>query len=123
MKIKQFKFSADNFGYLVWAKKKAIAIDGGAPEQMISFAGKHNLDIAYVSNTHSHHDHTPGNRVLLDQTGADFIDCRNIVSDQKIHLEQVGAQKENMIGRQNTAQDPRYRAEVDQHGIDIPMGV
>lgn len=87
MKIRQFKFSADNFGYLVWAKKNAIAIDGGAPEQMAAFAEKHNLNIVYVSNTHSHHDHTPGNKALLDLTGAEFIDCRNIASDQDILLD------------------------------------
>ncbi len=87
MKIEQFRFSADNLGYLLYAKKHAIAIDGGAPEQILAYAKNKGLTIAFVTNTHSHHDHTPGNQALLDKTCADFIDCRQIKADQEIVLD------------------------------------
>jgi hydroxyacylglutathione hydrolase len=37
MKVKQFRYSADNLGYLVYGKKEAMAIDGGAVDEMLAF--------------------------------------------------------------------------------------
>ena len=82
MKIKQFRYSVDNLGYLVHDKKTGIAIDGGAPEAILAFAKDHGIQIKYVANTHSHYDHTTGNQTLLDSINAHFIDCRSIISDQ-----------------------------------------
>lgn len=87
MKIEQFRFSTDNLGYLVYSKKSAVAIDGGAPERIVSFAKKKGLEIIIVTNTHSHHDHTPGNQALLKMTQARFLDCGTIRSDHKIQLD------------------------------------
>jgi hydroxyacylglutathione hydrolase len=87
MKIKQFKFAADNFGYLLYSQHSAIAIDGGAPDKMAGFAKQNGLKVIVVTNTHSHHDHTPGNKTLLDLTGAQFLDCRSIRSDRDIQLD------------------------------------
>ena len=87
MKIEQFRFSADNLGYLVFADKTAMAVDGGAPGEILAFAEDHGLTIIYVANTHLHHDHLPGNQVLLDRTGAAFIDCSDLRSDREVMLD------------------------------------
>ncbi|MBU1182813.1 MAG: MBL fold metallo-hydrolase [Proteobacteria bacterium] len=74
MNIKQFRYSSDNLGYLLYAEKSAIAIDGGAVDQIFSFAGQNDLKIEYVTNTHSHPDHTMGLKSLLTKTGAVYLD-------------------------------------------------
>ena len=86
MFIKQFRYAADNLGYLVYSSNEGIAIDAGAVEDILNFAQNNNIDIKYVTNTHSHYDHIPGNRELLKKTGAEFIDCKNIKTDQKISV-------------------------------------
>jgi len=88
MFIRQVKYSKDNLGYLVYSASEGIAIDAGGVEDILSFAEKNQIRIKYVSNTHSHHDHTPGNPELLRRTGARFIDCRQIHSDQVLKLDQ-----------------------------------
>jgi len=88
MFIRQVKYSKDNLGYLVYSTSEGIAIDAGGVEDILSFAEKNHIRIKYVSNTHSHHDHTPGNPTLLKRTDAQFIDCRQINSDQTIKLDQ-----------------------------------
>lgn len=87
MFIRQFRYSTDNLGYLVYSTSEGIAIDAGGVDQILSFAEKNNIHITYVSNTHSHHDHTSGNNALLEKTAAQFIDCRQITSDQIISLD------------------------------------
>ncbi|MCK5312715.1 MAG: MBL fold metallo-hydrolase [Desulfobacteraceae bacterium] len=86
MFIKQFKYAADNFGYLVYSENIGIAIDAGAVEDTLSFAQQNGIDIKYVTNTHSHYDHIPGNQALLKKINAQFIDCKSIKSDQNISL-------------------------------------
>jgi len=88
MFIKQLKYSSDNLGYFIYSKGEGIAIDAGNAEETIAFAQKNNIQIKYVSNTHFHHDHIPGNAKLLEKTEAKFIDCRKIKSDQTIILDQ-----------------------------------
>jgi hydroxyacylglutathione hydrolase len=51
-----------------------MAIDGGAVDRIISFAADNGLEIKYVTNTHSHPDHTAGLKSLLDKTGALHLD-------------------------------------------------
>ncbi len=87
MFIKQFKYSTDNLGYLVYSTSEGIAIDAGGVDDTLAFAEKNNIHIKYVSNTHSHYDHTPGNKALLEKTAAQFIDCKKIKSDQAIALD------------------------------------
>ena len=55
MKIKQFRYSSDNnLAYLVYGDKTAMAIDGGAAEEILSFIETNDLTLKYVTNTHSH---------------------------------------------------------------------
>ena len=80
MKIKQFRYSADNLGYLIYSEKDAIAVDGGAVDDILDFLQKKELNLIYVVNTHSHGDHTVGNSRLLKETGADVIDYQSLIS-------------------------------------------
>jgi len=61
MFVKQLRYSADNLGYLLYSANEAIAIDAGAVQETIYFAKKNRIKIKYLTNTHSHHDHTSGN--------------------------------------------------------------
>ena len=86
MKIKQFKYSRDNFGYLVYTNTLGIAIDGGAPDAIAAFARDKNIPVTLVTNTHNHADHTSGNARLLEMTGARFADCRTLSQGQVLDL-------------------------------------
>jgi hydroxyacylglutathione hydrolase len=85
--IQQFKYSADNLGYLVYSEKSSIAIDPGAPEDMAKFATEKNIPIDIVTNTHTHADHTQGNNALLKRTNARFIDCTTLSHGQVLDLQ------------------------------------
>ncbi|HKK90039.1 MAG TPA: MBL fold metallo-hydrolase [Desulfobacteraceae bacterium] len=87
MRVQQFKYSADNLGYLVYGPRTGIAIDAGAVDKILAFAQENRIEIAHVTNTHSHYDHTPGNQALLEKTDARFIDCRAITDDRTLSLD------------------------------------
>ncbi|NOQ22382.1 MAG: MBL fold metallo-hydrolase [Candidatus Aegiribacteria sp.] len=87
MKVKQFRYSADNLGYLIYGEESAIAVDGGAFEQMLSFIEEHCLELRIVTNTHSHGDHTCGNRELAEATEAEFINVGELPSRRTLPLE------------------------------------
>jgi len=88
MQIRQFRYSADNLGYLVFGETSAIAIDGGgAADAIISFIREKGLHLRYLTNTHSHPDHTVGNDDLINQTGAAFIDYHALMKTKNIELD------------------------------------
>jgi hydroxyacylglutathione hydrolase len=87
MKIKQFRYASDNLGYLVYTKHEAIAIDGGAVDQIVAFIKENGLMLKYVTNTHSHADHTMGSSELASKTNAEYIDPHTLVKTGKIFLE------------------------------------
>jgi len=70
LKVKQFRYGADNLGYLVYGPDSAVALDGGAEEEILAFLKTHRLILRDVANTHDHRDHTCGNEALLAATGA-----------------------------------------------------
>ena len=86
MKIKQFRYSADNFSYLVYEKTSALIIDGGAVEESLEFIKKNDLILEFVINTHQHQDHTLGNQKLLTQTTAEFIENDILLKNGFINL-------------------------------------
>jgi hydroxyacylglutathione hydrolase len=88
MFVKQFQYSADNLGYLLYGRSEGIAIDAGAVQDTLKFAKKNHIKIKYLTNTHSHHDHTSGNEKMLQAAGAQFIDSRDIRSDTTLSLDQ-----------------------------------
>ncbi|MFO7751054.1 MAG: MBL fold metallo-hydrolase [Desulfobacteraceae bacterium] len=87
MRVQQFNYSADNLGYLVYGSRTGIAIDAGAVDKILAFAEENRIEIAHVTNTHSHYDHTSGNQALLEKTAARFIDCRTITEDTTLFLD------------------------------------
>ena len=52
MKIKQFFYGGDNLAYLLFSGKEALAIDGGAVDEMLAFVAQNNLTLTKVTNTH-----------------------------------------------------------------------
>lgn len=85
--IRQFRYSSDNLAYLIHGKKQAIAVDGGAVEEILSYLGEHDLDLVRVANTHDHPDHTPGNHQLMERTGARLLTPMEAAAEKKIPLE------------------------------------
>jgi len=65
MQIRQFRYSRDNFSYLLYGARKAIAVDGGAVQRILEFLAAKSLLLEAVVNTHGHADHTCGNAELL----------------------------------------------------------
>ncbi len=87
MKVKQFRYSADNLGYLVYGDKKAMAVDGGAVDEMLSFISSNKLELIFVTNTHLHPDHTTGNRKLVSKTDASYLEIEKLIKDGAIEIE------------------------------------
>jgi hydroxyacylglutathione hydrolase len=93
LNVKQFRYSSDNLGYVVYGPQSAIAIDGGAVDNIVSFIHNRGLDLKYVANTHSHMDHTMGNKGLMGRTKAVFLDFETlmkkgavVIDDQTIRV-------------------------------------
>ncbi len=86
LNIEQFRYG-DNLAYLLYGKKEAIAIDGGAWQEILSFLDQFQLTLKYVTNTHRHHDHTPGDDHLLRKTQARFLDCTRFADNEKILID------------------------------------
>lgn len=89
MNIKQFRYSTDNFGYLVYGKQLAGAIDGGAADAILDFIADKGLSLKWVTNTHTHADHTTGNEALVVASGAEYLDGAALRRDRIIELEDV----------------------------------
>ncbi len=87
MKIRQFRYSSDNFTYLIYDKKSALVIDAGAVEAIFSFISEHDLRLEFVTNTHSHPDHTTGTRAVTDRSGARFLDNKTLRETGSIEIE------------------------------------
>ncbi len=86
LNIEQFRFG-DNFAYLVYGKTEALAVDGGAWQEILAFLDQHGLALKYVANTHRHYDHTPGDDHLLKQTKAKFLDCTTLADNETVWVD------------------------------------
>jgi len=87
MQIRQFRYSADNLGYLVHGERDALAIDGGAVTAMLDQVARRQLRLVHVVNTHGHGDHTQGNRELLARSGATLLDRGELAGHSSFELE------------------------------------
>ena len=87
MQVKQFRYAADNFSYLIHDEQSAIAIDAGAVEAILSYIKASNLHLKYVTNTHMHPDHVSGNRDIIDRTDAEFLDNQTLRKQKTILLD------------------------------------
>ena len=74
MKVLQFRYDSDNLGYLIHDEKEVVAIDPGDPDFVLDFIRNNGLHLKEIRNTHSHSDHTSGNRILAAETGAPIVD-------------------------------------------------
>jgi hydroxyacylglutathione hydrolase len=86
LNIKQFRYG-DNLAYLLYGNTEAMAVDGGAWQEILSFLEQYNLMLRYVTNTHRHYDHTPGDDHLLKKTKARFLDCTTLTDSEKIMID------------------------------------
>jgi hydroxyacylglutathione hydrolase len=71
--VEQCRYGTDNFAYVVYGPEQAVAIDGGAWEEILRLVDRQGLDLIHVTNTHSHFDHTPGDEILLRRTKAKYL--------------------------------------------------
>lgn len=86
LNIEQFRYG-DNLGYLLYGETEAMAVDGGAWQEILTFLTQYNLTLLYVTNTHRHYDHTPGDDHLLKKTKAKFLDCTALIDNEAILIE------------------------------------
>jgi hydroxyacylglutathione hydrolase len=84
--IEQFRYG-DNLAYLVYGKTEAMAIDGGAWQEILAFLESNNLTLIFITNTHQHYDHTPGNEHLLRKTKAKFLNSSNLADNEEIFID------------------------------------
>ena len=87
LSVEQFRYDADNFAYLIYGKRQALAIDGGAWQEILDFLKSNSLELTIVTNTHGHFDHTSGNDELLKSTKAQFLDFARLPDDKEIPLD------------------------------------
>lgn len=85
--VEQFRYSFDNLGYLIFGDRAAVAVDGGAVEDILAFLERRRLELRWVVNTHAHYDHTPGNEALLRHSKAQFLDCAALAARGRLELE------------------------------------
>ena len=86
MKIRQFRYSTDNFAYLLYRQQTAMAIDGGAVDDILDFVERRGLTLAWVTHTHRHADHTVGSERLIARSGARLLDNREMKHQAVIEL-------------------------------------
>lgn len=89
MSTRQFRYSSDNLGYVVYGSQTAMAIDGGAVHTILDFIEKHNLELKYVTNTHRHPDHTAGTTDLVKLSGAEYLSRKMLLKAGQIVLDDL----------------------------------
>jgi len=87
LKIQQFRYSADNFAYVIYGDIAAGVVDGGAVEKILAFLADTRLTLQFIANTHQHADHTVGTARLKDRTGAAVLDGRTLRDPKGLELE------------------------------------
>jgi hydroxyacylglutathione hydrolase len=87
LKVKQFRYGADNLGYLIYGQEGGMSVDGGAADEMLEFLTRRSLTLRYVANTHNHLDHTGGNEALLNGSKARFLAGADLPDGGKIRLD------------------------------------
>lgn len=86
LNIEQFR-CGDNLSYLIYGKKQAMAIDGVAWQEIITFLKKNDLMLTTVTNTHSHFDHTSGNHELLKLPETKLLKFTDLSDNEEIQID------------------------------------
>ena len=87
LKVKQFRYGADNLGYLIYGTESGMAVDGGDTDGILTFLKERSLNLMYVANTHNHQDHTIGNEALLAATNARLLGGADLPNGGQIALD------------------------------------
>jgi len=79
MKVEIIKCLQDNYSYLVVDEENNIAcvVDPSESAPIIDFIKNKNINLKFILNTHHHHDHVGGNKVLKKKYGAKIIGFKN----------------------------------------------
>ncbi len=85
--VEQFRYGHDNLGYLIFGNSEAMAVDGGAWQEILEFVSRHSLKLLYVSHTHRHHDHIEGSEQLLEKSGARLLGFHELQDGAVIALD------------------------------------
>lgn len=86
LQLKQFRYGADNFSYLLYDEKEALAVDGGAVDAIKHFLEWRGVQLKYTTNTHAHGDHTQGTKQLTTAAGARYLDHRQLVNGNALTI-------------------------------------
>jgi hydroxyacylglutathione hydrolase len=78
MQVIQFRYANDNLGYLLQEEGEAIAIDPGDPGFVLNYLRENQLRLKAIRNTHSHFDHTLGNRILGEASNVKVADSTRV---------------------------------------------
>jgi hydroxyacylglutathione hydrolase len=85
--VEQFRYGLDNLGYLIYGPTEAMAVDGGAWQDILDFVREHGLSLLYVTHTHRHYDHIEGSEQLLEKSGARLISFHELTDESVIPLD------------------------------------
>jgi len=85
--VEQFRYGHDNLGYLLFGQTEAMAVDGGAWQEILEFVSRHGLKLLYVTHTHRHHDHIEGSEHLLEKSGARLLSFHELQDGAAIALD------------------------------------
>jgi hydroxyacylglutathione hydrolase len=86
MKVEQFRYSHDNFSYLIYEVNRAMVVDGGAVNDILEFCNAHQIRIDAVVNTHKHQDHTMGTDELLSKSRAEYLTREQLLADGGLRI-------------------------------------
>lgn len=87
LQVKQFRYGADNLGYIIYGQKSAAAVDGGAVDAILEFIDAQGLRLEVVTQTHTHPDHICGHQPLIRHTGARHLDSEALSKLNELVLE------------------------------------
>jgi len=75
MKIEILPSLSDNYIFIISNSQlnNCIIIDPSDGDDVLSFCAANNLQIKFILNTHHHHDHIGGNRVIQEATNCKII--------------------------------------------------
>jgi hydroxyacylglutathione hydrolase len=65
----------DNLSYVIGcsSQRVALVVDPTSPHALMEFCASKKLILRFVLNTHGHPDHTAGNKVIVNATGAQVL--------------------------------------------------
>ncbi len=79
----------ENFTYILGTNNKAIVIDPSWEiEKILDILKKYKLNLIYIINTHSHFDHTLGNKELKSITNAKIAMHKNAPLEKDVGLDE-----------------------------------